>query len=784
MIRIVMSSRNYQDTNKYSMNTKQPSAKRFVSLGTKFILLVVFILLTTMSVASYINVQMQKKIIVEQLTAKGHTMGSFISLISADAILGYDLMLLDRYMEEISHQADVVYGVIVSTENTNLSSYINKEHPYIVPVLADSSPTLMDVIDNVNKGDQILPLTFDINNAGETIGSVLIGLSTQRAEELSQRVMKEQLVEIIFIILFLSLCIYYVFKRNALRPIHDLIDSSERLAMGNIDHKANIISNDELGTLARSFNQMTDSLNKSHDEKDQVVAQLLNANKNLEAATRAKSAFLANMSHEIRTPLTAIIGFGDYLKETDISVSDRSKAIDSIVQNGAHLQQIINDILDLSKVEAEKLEIERIEVSLFELLKHIETLIGLQTEEHGLTYTIDYDFPLPEKIITDPLRFKQVLINVCNNAIKFTEKGGIHINIALQQHDHKLRVDVKDTGIGLEADQLDKIFEPFTQADSSTSRKFGGTGLGLPLSRQLAKMLGGTITVSSTPGIGSCFSIITDPGVIDTKDLIHKIPKNLHKAAPTHADSNQFTLSGSILLAEDTIDNQRLISMYIHKLGAHVDIANNGQEAIDAALSRDYELILMDMQMPILDGMQAVKILRDKAYSKPIAALTANAMKKDMEFCINAGCDDFLAKPVDRKQFTELLKKYLTVVELNDATPITSTMGDEDNEFQDIIEMFVQRLPTLQQNIYDAYDIQDWGRLQGLVHELKGVSGSLGFPSLMELSGTIEDELRKNSHDDIKLYMNELDALVKRIAAKTKTGEQATTNQDYNITAG
>jgi signal transduction histidine kinase/CheY-like chemotaxis protein/HPt (histidine-containing phosphotransfer) domain-containing protein len=766
------------------MNTKQPAKKRFVSLGTKFILLVVFILLTTMSVASYINVQMQKKIIVEQLTAKGHTMGSFISLISADAILGYDFMLLDRYMEEISNQADVVYGIIVSAENTSLSSYINKEHPYIAPALADSPSSLMDVIARVNKGDHILPLTFNINNAGETIGSVLIGLSTERAEELSQRVMKEQLVEIIIIILFLSLCIYYVFKRNALRPIQDLIDSSERLAMGDVDHKANIISNDELGTLARSFNQMTDSLNKSHDEKDQVVDQLLNANKNLEAATRAKSAFLANMSHEIRTPLTAIIGFGDYLKETDITISDRSKAIDSIVQNGAHLQQIINDILDLSKVEAEKLEIERIEVSLFELLKHIETLIGIQTEEYGLTYTIDYDFPLPEKIITDPLRFKQVLINVCNNAIKFTEKGGIHINIALQQHDHKLRVDVKDTGIGLEADQIDKIFEPFTQADSSTSRKYGGTGLGLPLSRQLAKMLGGNITVSSTPGIGSCFSITADPGVLDTKDFIYKIPGNLQQTLSIHTDLKQFTLAGSILLAEDTIDNQRLISMYIHKLGAHVDIVNNGQEAVDAALLKDYDLILMDMQMPILDGMQAVKILRDKAYNKPIAALTANAMKKDMEFCISAGCDDFLAKPVDRNKFTELLKKYLTVVEIDDATPITSTMDDDDNEFQDIIEMFVKRLPTLQQNICDAYDIQDWDRLQGLVHELKGVSGSLGFPSLMELSGTIENELRNNFHDDIKLHMTELDMLVKRITAKAKTGEQATTTQDYNITAG
>jgi signal transduction histidine kinase/CheY-like chemotaxis protein/HPt (histidine-containing phosphotransfer) domain-containing protein len=763
------------------MNNKQPSKKRFVSLGTKFILLVVFILLTTMSVASYINVQMQKKIIIEQLTAKGHTMGSFISLISADAILGYDFMLLDRYMQEISHQADVVYGIIVSPEKTSLSSYINKEHPYIAPRLGDSSSTLTEVIDRVNTNDHILPLAFEINNAGETIGSVLIGLSTERAEELAQRVMNEQLVEIVFIILFLSLCIYYVFRRNALRPIQDLINSSERLAMGDVDHKANIISNDELGTLARSFNQMTDSLNKSHAEKDQVVAQLLNANKNLEAATRAKSAFLANMSHEIRTPLTAIVGFGDYLKEPDIPMSDRSKAIDSIVQNGIHLQQIINDILDLSKVEAEKLEVERIEVSLFELIKHIEALLSMQTRDRSLTYSIDYDFPLPQKIITDPLRYKQILINICNNAIKFTEKGTVHVNISFQRHDHKLRVDVKDTGMGLEADQLDKVFEAFTQADSSTSRKYGGTGLGLPLSRQLAEMLGGTINVTSTPGIGSCFSITIDPGKIDTQNFVEQMPADLDKTHKKQHATNNITLSGNILLAEDTIDNQRLLSMYIHKSGGHVDIANNGQEAVEAALANNYDLILMDMQMPIMDGMQAVKILREKAYNKPIAALTANAMKKDREYCLDAGCDDFLAKPVDRNQFFELLKKYLTVGEIDNTTPITSTM--DDDEFQDIIDMFVERLPATQKNIHDAYAIQDWERLTGLAHELKGVSGSLGFPSLTEVSGTIEKALKNKLHDGLQAHMSELDALIKRIvAAKAKPCKLTITNPDNSVT--
>ncbi len=754
------------------MNKKAISKKRFVSLGTKFILLVVFILLTTMSVASYFNVQMQNKIIVEQLKAKGHAMGSFISLISADAILGYDFMLLDRYMEEITHQADVVYGVIVSPDNTNLSSYINKKHTYIAPAIKTDSSNLMEVINRVNQRNDIISLKFSINNADVTIGSVILGLSTRRADELTQRVMKEYLLEIIIIILFLSLCIYYVFRRNALRPIQDLINSSDHLAKGNIHHRANIISNDELGTLAHSFNQMADSLNRSQHDKDQVVEQLLSANKNLEMATRAKSAFLANMSHEIRTPLTAIIGFGDYLQDTDITPYNRSKAIDSIVQNGLHLQHIINDILDLSKVEAEKLELEKVEVDLFELIQHIEALISIQTRERGLTHAIHYQFPLPQKIMTDPLRLKQILINICNNAIKFTEKGSVEITISYQQHDHMLRMDVRDTGIGLQAHQFDKIFEAFTQADSTISRQYGGTGLGLPLSRKLAEMLGGNITVASMPGQGSCFTILIDPGDIDVAEMTNSIPVNSNETMDSVNDSDQFTLHGNILLAEDVLDNQRLISMYIQKTGAKVEIANNGQEAFDAAMANDFDLILMDIQMPVMDGIQAVKLLREHDYKGPIVAITANAMKEDQALCMNAGCNDFLAKPIDRHQFTHLLSQYLITEKIDQHAPISSLLGDEDNDFLEIINMFIERLPSMLEKINMASQHQNWEQLGGLVHEIKGVSGSLGFPALMDVSIAIEQDLKKQQHDNIDSKIEELASLVDRVIAAKDMREQ------------
>jgi len=747
------------------MNTQSPSQHHFISLGTKFILLVVFILLTTMSVASYFNVQMQKRMIVEQLTAKAHSMGSFISLISADAILGYDFLLLDRYMEEISHQPDVVYGVIISPDNVSLSSYINKSHPFIAPVVKEGADSLMDIVSQVNNHDGVLSLTFNINNEDAVIGSVIIGLSTERADELSNRVLKEHLVEIMIIILFLSLCIYYVFKRSALRPIQDLITSSEKLAKGDANARANIISNDELGTLASSFNQMADSLNRSQQEKDNVVDQLLNVNKSLEMATRAKSAFLANMSHEIRTPLTAIIGFGDYLQDPDITSGNRSKAVDSIVQNGLHLQHIINDILDLSKVEAEKLELEKIEVNLFELIQHVETLVSIQTRECGLSHAINYQFPLPEKIVTDPLRYKQILINICNNAIKFTEKGSVDINISYQENDNMLRVDVNDTGIGLEINQVDKIFEPFTQADSSTSRKYGGTGLGLPLSRKLATILGGNITVKSVPQIGSCFTILINPGDLKSSDFVDCIPVDLHDSFKESKIMDQFSLRGKVLLAEDVIDNQRLISIYIQKTGAEVDIANNGEEAVKAALAQEYDLILMDMQMPVMDGIQAVKKLRSNNYDGTIVALTANAMKEDELQCREAGCDDFLPKPIDRHQFVDLLTHYLTIEKIDYEAPIDSIMDDDDNDFQEIIDMFIDRLPLMFENIKDAYTNNDWEQLSRHTHEMKGVSGSLGFPSVMDVALDIENDVKNELHSGIERKIEKLSSLIKRVIA-------------------
>ena len=388
-------------------------------------------------------------------------------------------------------------------------------------------------------------------------------------------------------------------------------------------------------------------------------------------ATEAKSSFLAVMSHEIRTPLTSIIGFGESLQENNFSTANENRAVNSIVRNGKHLLQIINDVLDLSKVEAGKIEPEQIDTPLFELIKDIVEITEPEAKEKSLAFRINYNFPLPANIITDPVRLKQILINVCSNAIKFTESGYISIDISYKHENNMIDFLVADTGIGLSKDQQDKIFDSFTQADSSTTRRFGGTGLGLHLSRQFAKILGGNIAVNSQRHKGSQFTISIAAGNISSDNIVNTLPEQ--KIIKPIKRQTRKILNGCILLAEDNIDNQRLFEMYISRTGAKLVIANNGAEAVDKANNQHFDLILMDKLMPVMGGMEAVQELRDTGYKKPIVALTANATQQDREECLKAGCDDFLTKPLDMAKFMAILEKYLPASTNSDTAQHEST---------------------------------------------------------------------------------------------------------------
>lgn len=390
-----------------------------------------------------------------------------------------------------------------------------------------------------------------------------------------------------------------------------------------------------------------------------------------EAATRAKSEFLANMSHEIRTPMTAILGYAELLLE-NMKRPEDIEATMTIKRNGDHLLQLINDILDLTKIEAGKMEIEPCDCLPAAIVADVVSLMRVRTEAKKLALDIQLSGPIPETIRTDPLRLRQILINLLGNAIKFTELGSIRLTVWMETDDdgsHRMRFDVTDTGIGMAENQIDSLFQPFTQCDASTSRKFGGTGLGLAISKRLAEMLGGGIEVKSTPDLGSTFSATVATGPLQNVRMIDKVDK---AASPTYDSPEKKKppkiLGCRLLLVEDGPDNQRLISFVLKRAGAEVVLAENGQEALDIVQGAQphgnpFDLILMDMQMPILDGYEATRRLRTEGFNNPIIALTAHAMSGDREKCIEAGCNDYLSKPIDRPALIETVTRHLNPVE-------------------------------------------------------------------------------------------------------------------------
>ncbi len=385
-----------------------------------------------------------------------------------------------------------------------------------------------------------------------------------------------------------------------------------------------------------------------------------------ERADRAKSEFLANMSHEIRTPMTAILGFAETIAE-NIKKPENIEAIATVRRNGEHLLNIINDILDISKIEAGKMQVELIPHNPCTLVADVASLVEIRARAKGLAFEIEYIGDIPETIHTDPTRLRQILINLIGNAIKFTEEGSVKLITSLVREggESYLQFDVLDTGIGMSEEQIASLFQPFTQADNSITRKFGGTGLGLTISKRFTELLGGDITIADSKiGVGTRFRATVAIGSIQGVKMIENPQSITVQASARESRIPLADLTGlRILLAEDGPDNQRLISFVLEKAGAIVKVMENGKLALDAALAaRDkgnaFDCILMDMQMPVMSGYEATSKLRDANYVGPIIALTAHAMAGDREKCIKAGCDDFANKPINRAMLIDLIARH------------------------------------------------------------------------------------------------------------------------------
>lgn len=380
-----------------------------------------------------------------------------------------------------------------------------------------------------------------------------------------------------------------------------------------------------------------------------------------ETANRTRGEFLTNISHEIRTPMTAILGYADILSD-HLKDPDDLECVETVRRNGQFLLELINDMLDVSKIDAGRMEIEKESFSPSQLAADVVQLLEIQADEKQLDLSIDYSTPLPQTIQTDPKRVRQILLNLVGNAIKFTSQGQVKLVARYQPEASQLAFDIIDTGIGIRASELDRLFQPFTQADLSSMRSAGGTGLGLTISRRLARMLGGDVSVQSELGKGSTFTLTIDCGEHEPFQEGASAPNA--SAVGSGRGRTRQRLDGRILLVDDRREILFLAERIITDAGGSVLAAGSAPEglALIAESAEDaggIDVVLMDMQMPGMDGMEATQKLRQQGFDRPIIALTANAMRESRSKCLAAGCDDFISKPIDRKKLVEKLAFWI-----------------------------------------------------------------------------------------------------------------------------
>jgi len=517
---------------------------------------------------------------------------------------------------------------------------------------------------------------------------------------------------------------------------------------------------------------------------EQQARELEQARNAALAAARAKAEFLANMSHEIRTPMTAMLGYAELLSDSRLRRAERESYIDTIKRNGEYLLRLINDVLDLSKIEAGKLVLEAVTFSLPDLVGEVERLLRGHAAGKGLDFEVTVSPDTPAYVCADPTRIRQILVNLIGNAIKFTETGGVRLTVdatdASTPERRRVRFTVVDTGIGMRSEQQARLFEPFGQADASTTRTFGGTGLGLAISARLAAALGGRIDVQSARGRGSAFTLTLD---VDPVGVGPAGPRT-GRAEAGSLPILRPRLAGRILLAEDAPDSRRLISFYLRKAGAQVEIAENGRLACEKvraaeAAGRPFDLILLDMQMPVMDGYAAAIALRERGVRAPIIALTAHAMDGDRERCLDAGCSDYLTKPVERWALLRGLRAHLDAAgkERRMRTKRTSTgakrtrrpttSGLPDDEMLALLQLYVDELPRRADALETRLAQRDLEGVGGLAHQLKGSARAYGFPHITDQAAELEESLRAGRDlDQIRAQVETVAALCREARSR------------------
>lgn len=551
------------------------------------------------------------------------------------------------------------------------------------------------------------------------------------------------------------------------RPLLLLEEGIQSVGEGRLEPIQVSNTRDEIEFLGNSFNHMIDCLNASRNEVRQNqelleeririrTEELEHAMQRAQAASQAKSEFLANMSHELRTPMNGVLGMIDIVLDGPLTAEQREQ-LETSQRCANSLLSLLNDILDLSKIEAGKMVLERIPFDIRALIDEAVRAHRPRATHKGITVSVDVAHDVPRRITADPLRIRQILSNLLSNAMKFTERGSVKVRVLRlpQTSGHELAFEVSDTGVGIPADKLSCIFEKFTQADGSITRKYGGTGLGLAITRKLVDMHEGRITVESEPGKGSTFRVCLPSSVCHEQSPAGAEPPIAEfSGLPPSSDGN----GPAILVVEDNHVNQKVVTAILRKRGYHVDVANHGREALEYLDLLAYSLILMDVQMPILDGLETTRVIRrDKRFANlPIVAMTAHAMSGDRERCLAAGMNGYLAKPLNPTTLVRVVEEFVTQSHLP-ASHVQDSGRKEIDAAPEVLlgrqRTFLQATPPLVERLHACLHEPD---LPGLIEEANQLSLSaekIGAARVAAAARSLEQSAAARDLDALRKHL-------------------------------